>query len=74
MVRLKRKREDPHDKGKGKARLSKAETLSSDDGDDAAHAPLSKRNKENIRAGKAPQRESTEEALWGTYIDEPLSD
>ncbi|KIV93217.1 hypothetical protein PV10_04452 [Exophiala mesophila] len=71
MVRLKRKRDEHQDKGKGKARLSKVETLSSDDDNSA---PSKKRNKENIRAGKARQRESTEEALWGELIEEPPSD
>ncbi|KIW33227.1 uncharacterized protein PV07_00094 [Cladophialophora immunda] len=69
MVR-KRKREDDSDekvqgKGKGKARgtsLAKAETLSDDEGDE--HGGKSD------RGGKKTERDTLDEALWGTFINE----
>ncbi|EXJ78474.1 hypothetical protein A1O1_08874 [Capronia coronata CBS 617.96] len=61
MVR-KRKRDD-----KGKAKMFKAETLSDDDDDEGRDDRLGS-GKENVRAGKARKRESTEEALWGQFM------
>lgn len=57
----KRKRDD-----KGKQKLVKSETLS----DDEAENDRMGSEKENVRAGKARKRESTEEALWGQFIDD----
>ncbi|KIX08539.1 uncharacterized protein Z518_03195 [Rhinocladiella mackenziei CBS 650.93] len=55
----KRKRED-----KGKQKMLKVETASDDDDENDRFG----RGKENIRAGKARKRESTEEALWGEFM------
>jgi len=57
----KRKRDD-----KGKAKMVKAETLSDDD--DEGNGDSVGSEKENVRAGKAKKRESTEEALWGQFM------
>ncbi|KIV87694.1 hypothetical protein PV11_03224 [Exophiala sideris] len=59
MVR-KRKRDD-----KGKQKLVKAETLSDDDDDEDEVKAF---GQENVRAGKARKRESTEDALWGAFM------
>lgn len=59
----KRKRDD-----KGKAKLVKAETLSDDDDDDKGEDDRIGSEKENVRAGKARKRETTEEALWGQFM------
>ncbi len=58
----KRKRDD-----KGKQKLVKAETLNDDE---AENEDRMGSEKENVRAGKARKRESTEEALWGQFIDD----
>lgn len=60
MVR-KRKRDD-----KGKQKLVKAETLS----DDEDPENRTENEKENIRAGKARKRDTTEEALWEAFMVE----
>ena len=53
----KRKREDV---GKGKGKMVKAETLSDDE----------EGEKENSRKGKARKRESTEDAIWGQFMED----
>ncbi|KEF53340.1 uncharacterized protein A1O9_10315 [Exophiala aquamarina CBS 119918] len=70
MMVSKRKRDQDKEatKGKGKQKLVKAGTLSENDEDDA---PERKRNKESTWARKASTRESTEDALWGEFIQEP---
>lgn len=72
MMGPKRKREDSQTdaKGKGKQKSDAAESVSGgdeDDGDD--HEKTRKRTKRNIRAGKARQRESTDDALWEEFIE-----
>lgn len=71
MVGPKRKRVEPQadEKGKGKQKSVEAENLSSDDEDDDDEQSR-KRSKKNIRAGKARQRESTEDALWGEFMQD----
>lgn len=61
LMTRKRKRED-----KGKQKLVKAETISDDEADNDRLGS----EKENVRAGKARKRETTEEALWGQFIDD----
>ncbi|KAK5044815.1 hypothetical protein LTR84_010471 [Exophiala bonariae] len=71
MVVTKRKRveSEPDEKGKGKQKSVEVENLSSDDDDDD-YEQTRKRSKKNIRAGKARERESTEDALWGEFMQD----